>query len=89
MTHTTQTSAAQTSAAPAPAPAPVPAAAPQGPLARIVVNRLVRPVWYALVAYGGFWLPGGSQYYGDALRYAAGPGPGPDENPRGQHLRSS
>ncbi|MFG2503292.1 hypothetical protein ACGFSB_34405 [Streptomyces sp. NPDC048441] len=85
MTHTTQTSAAEPSAAPVPALAPaVPA---HGLFARIIINRLVRPVWYALVAYGGFWVPGGSQFYGDALHCAAGPGP--DKNPRGRHLRSS
>ncbi|MGW5869035.1 hypothetical protein ACWFRJ_43695 [Streptomyces sp. NPDC055239] len=84
MTHTTQTSAAEPSAVPVPAPVP---AAPHGLFARIVIDRLMRPVWYALVAYGGFWLPGGSQFYGDALHYAAGPGP--DENLRGRHLRSS
>ncbi|MER6128493.1 hypothetical protein ABT173_39210 [Streptomyces sp. NPDC001795] len=26
--------------------------------ARLAVDRLVRPVWYALVAYGGMWLGG-------------------------------
>lgn len=27
-------------------------------LARLALARLARPVWYALVAYGGMWLGG-------------------------------
>jgi hypothetical protein len=27
-------------------------------LARLAADRLVRPVWYALVAYGALWLGG-------------------------------
>lgn len=27
-------------------------------LARVAVDRVLRPVWYALVAYGGMWLGG-------------------------------
>ncbi|MET9912342.1 hypothetical protein ABZZ74_37055 [Streptomyces sp. NPDC006476] len=27
-------------------------------LARTAVDRMLRPVWYALVAYGGMWLGG-------------------------------
>lgn len=84
-THTAQTPAAEQCAAPVPAPAPA------GPahklLARSISKHLIRPVWYALVAYGSLWLPGAGHFYGDALTYAARPGL--EDHPGGRHLRSS
>ncbi|MFE1753240.1 hypothetical protein [Streptomyces anandii] len=56
-----------------------------GRTARLAIDRLVRPVWYALVAYGGLWL-GGVEFAADGTPVPRLPF---DEDPARQDLRAS
>ncbi|CAM5403829.1 hypothetical protein ACPCIX_16280 [Streptomyces pseudogriseolus] len=57
-------------------------------LTRLAVDRLVRPVWYALVAYGGIWL-GGVQVDSEGRVVPLVPTGHDDPEPAGRGLRAS
>ncbi|WP_371671403.1 hypothetical protein OG985_29565 [Streptomyces sp. NBC_00289] len=57
-------------------------------LTRFAVDRLVRPVWYALVAYGGMWL-GGVRFEADGTPVPILPIPHDAPEPAREDLRAS
>jgi hypothetical protein len=40
-----------------------------GSVARVALERLLRPIWNALVAYGSLWLPGDQTPFWQQYRY--------------------
>ncbi|MFE9770434.1 hypothetical protein ACFYOV_01860 [Streptomyces sp. NPDC005931] len=48
-----------------------------GTVARVALERLLRPIWNSLVAYGSIWLPADQTPFWQQYRYDVAPDPRP------------
>ncbi len=46
-------------------------------VARVLLERLLRPIWNSLVAYGSMWLPADQTPFWQQYRYDSAPDPRP------------